>query len=432
MFGSYKAVLYALCASTYVTLGLGTFDINSKNNVAVYYGQGYNQKPLNVYCQDPTIDVIILSFVYLFPAQANGFPGLDLGNQCTGDTYPGPGWAGVNDTSKNALHKCPNIQRDLNYCRKVSPDKKFLLSLGGGTDGYQLTGASNGAKFATQLFYLFGPRQQNLVNSGYPRPFDYNNIGFSVDGFDLDIEHLSTDNAAGYKALVTQLKRLFGTVNQRFYLSASPACYVPDPNNQDMLSTVAFDILFIQFYGSYECSAARWAKENPAYKVGGPVAWAGFTFDKWTDWLSNTPSKNARLFLGLPGSKAAADPGYAISVASASNLANAYYCRPNFGGISIWEATTADTSISKGKTYYQNLKGALQTASSNAARCSTDGMAMFPISMDNRCGVSGNTNFGTACQNQCCSQYGYCGQGDAYCGLGSCQPGYGSCDEDDE
>lgn len=322
-----------------------------------------------MYCREPTIDVIILSFVHLFPAQANGYPGLDLGNQCTGDTYPGPGWAGVNDPSKNALHKCPNIQRDLAYCRKVSPDKKFLLSLGGGTNDYQLAGASNGVKFAQQLFYIFGPRQQNLVNSGIPRPFDYNNVGFSVDGFDMDIEHLSTDNATGYKALVKELKRLFGTVNQKMYLSASPACYVPDPNNQDMLSTVAFDLLFIQFYGSYECSAARWAKENPAYKVGGPFAYAGFTFDKWTDYLATTPSKNARLLIGLPGSTAAADPGFAIPVSSASNLANAYYCRPNFGGYSIWQATAADASVSQGKTYYQNLKAALQTASMNTSRC---------------------------------------------------------------
>lgn len=37
MLGYYKGVLYALCVSTFVTLGLGAFDINSKNNVAVYY-----------------------------------------------------------------------------------------------------------------------------------------------------------------------------------------------------------------------------------------------------------------------------------------------------------------------------------------------------------------------------------------------------------
>ncbi|KAI0153374.1 chitin recognition protein [Pestalotiopsis sp. NC0098] len=435
-----KAVLYALCASTHFALGLGAFSITSKNNMAVYYGQGYNQQPLNVYCQDPAIDVIILSFVNLFPENANGYPGLDLGNQCSGDTYPGPGYNGVNNASANALHKCPNIQRDLNYCRKISPDKKFILSLGGGTIDYQLTGKTNGIKLATQLFYIFGPQQANLIASGIPRPFDFNGAEFSVDGFDLDIEHPSNDNSAGYIALVKELKRLFGTNKSKtFYLTASPACYYPDDNNESMLSNVAFDMLFIQFYGSLPCSSARWAAENPRYKVGGPVAYAGFTFDQWTSWLSGLPSQNARLFIGLPGAKQDADPGYAIPVSSASNLANAYYCRPNFGGISIWEATGATASVNGGKNYYQNLKAALLTASSNTTRCATDGTATFPISKNARCGVSGSAYFGTVCpSNQCCSQYGYCGTDPAYCQVPSddgltlyCQPGYGTCDEDD-
>lgn len=338
-----------------------------------------------MYCQDPAIDVIILSFVNLFPENANGYPGLDLGNQCSGDTYPGPGYNGVNNASANALHKCPNIQRDLNYCRKVSPDKKFILSLGGGTIDYQLTGKNNGIKLATQLFYIFGPQQANLIASGIPRPFDFNGAEFSVDGFDLDIEHPSNDNSAGYIALVKELKRLFGTNKSKtFYLTASPACYYPDDNNESMLSNVAFDMLFIQFYGSLPCSSARWAAENPRYKVGGPVAYAGFTFDQWTSWLSGLPSQNARLFIGLPGAKQDADPGYAIPVSSASNLANAYYCRPNFGGISIWEATGATASVNGGKNYYQNLKAALLTASSNTTRCAVS-HAPFQIPIDDVC-----------------------------------------------
>ncbi|KAK9418821.1 hypothetical protein SUNI508_07593 [Seiridium unicorne] len=363
-----KGLLNAVCLALYCSSALAAFNVNSKNNVAVYYGQGPGQKPLAIYCADKSIDIIILSFIHLFPAQANGYPGLNLGNQCSDETYPGPGYGGKNDPSKNQLLKCPNIQRDLNYCRAKYPSKKILLSLGGGTNGYQLTGASDGTNLATQLWNLFGPRQQSLVNRGIPRPFDYNNIGFSVDGFDLDIEHPSTDKSAGYKALVTELKRLFGTANSQFYLTASPQCVVPDANMKDMLSTVAFDLVFIQFYNTWRCSARRWIVENPLYQPGGPVAWAGFTYGNWTNWLANTPSKNARLFLSLPGSATAADKGYQVTLRGENSIANAYYCRPNFGGISVWDATYASANMHGTRNFYQNAKVILNVASANASR----------------------------------------------------------------
>ncbi|KAK9790302.1 hypothetical protein SCARD494_08608 [Seiridium cardinale] len=407
-----KGLLNAVCFALYCSSALAAFDINSKNNVAVYYGQGPDQKPLAIYCADKSIDIIILSFIHLFPAQANGYPGLNLGNQCSGETYPGPGYGGKNDPSKNQLLKCPNIQHDLNYCRAKYPSKKILLSLGGGTNGYQLTGASDGTNLATQLWNLFGPRQQRLVNRGIPRPFDYNNIGFSVDGFDLDIEHPSTNKSAGYKALVTELKRLFRTANSQFYLTASPQCVVPDANMKDMLSTVAFDLVFIQFYNTWKCSARRWIVENPLYQPGGPVAWAGFTYGNWTNWLANTPSKHARLFLSLPGSAAAANKGYEVTLRGENSIANAYYCRPNFGGISVWDATYASANMHGTRNFYQNTKVILNVASANASRCATDGTATFPITRNSRCGIDtygGSPGvFGTTCYtDQCCSANGW-------------------------
>lgn len=314
--------------------------------------------------------MIVLSFVHLFPAQANGYPGINFGNQCGSETYPGPGYNGVNDPTKNTLLKCPNIQRDLYYCRAKRPDLKILLSLGGGTNAYQLTGALDGIKLATQLWAVFGPRQQSLVNRGLPRPFDYKKIGFSVDGFDLDIEHPSLDKSAGYNALVTELKRLYSTASSgKFYLTASPQCIVPDPNLKGVLSTAVFDMIFIQFYNTQQCSARRWALANPQYTVGGPFAWAGFTYDNWTTYLQTTPSKNARLFIGLPGSNASAISNQVLTVKAANNLLNAYYCRPNFGGVSIWEATSAASNIYGTRNFYQNMKVVLQAAAAGASRC---------------------------------------------------------------
>ncbi|KAI0137659.1 carbohydrate-binding module family 18 protein [Hypoxylon sp. NC0597] len=452
------ALLFTL-VSTLTSIAHGEFNITSKNNVAVYYGQGPNQAPLSTFCADPDVDVIILSFVNLFPAQGNGFPGVNFGNQCGGNTYAGPGYNNANDATKNHLAECPDLQRDLSTCRQNN-DKKILLSLGGTTAEYQLTGAADGTNFANLLWGLFGPRTTTWVSAGNPRPFDYNNIGFSVDGFDLDIEHQPTDNWDGYIAFATQLRTNYGTApGQTFYLTASPQCVVPDANLQGVLQHSVFDMLFIQYYNTPQCSAATWAASNTDYKSGGTFNMAGFTFDTWTTWLASTPSKNARLFIGLPGSIAAANPSSMVTAAQAANLVDAYYCRDIFGGVAIWEATYAATNVVGGLNFYQSLKRALNTLSGEArpscvtpipapappyipttaystssALPPTSTSALIstpspppseaaPASADGRCG----TGVGTACgTGMCCSQYGYCGTESSYCGAG-CQKGFGVC-----
>ncbi|KLU88710.1 acidic endochitinase SE2 [Magnaporthiopsis poae ATCC 64411] len=100
-----------LLIATFLLLALpeaeAGFSLAAKTNVAVYYGQGPNQKELLQYCKEPSIDVIILSFIHLFPAQANGYPGSNFGNQCRGAVYAGPG----PDRSKNALQAdCPILR----------------------------------------------------------------------------------------------------------------------------------------------------------------------------------------------------------------------------------------------------------------------------------------------------------------------------------
>ncbi|KAH8660139.1 glycoside hydrolase superfamily [Xylariales sp. PMI_506] len=353
---------------TFLTLGSlvsAIFNANSKGNVVVSYGQGPNQQRLSVYCADPTIDVIILSFVDLFPQQANGYPGINLGNQCWADTYAGPGYNGVNVPANNRLYKCPNIQQDLNQCRTTS-NTKFLLSLGGATTAYQLTGAQDGTQLANLLWNMFGPYNATWVQQGGPRPFDYNGAAFSVDGFDLDIEHASTDSSAGYKALTSTLRSLYSSsASGTFYLTASPQCVVPDANLGAVIAATKFDLLFIQFYNTAQCSARTWADANPSYQPGGTFNTAGFTYSTWTTWLANTPSKNAMLFLGLPGSADAANTGMSVSVTQAQNLIDAYYCSSNFGGVAVWDATYAASNVASGYNFYQNMKNNLNTAASD-------------------------------------------------------------------
>ncbi|KAI1496354.1 carbohydrate-binding module family 18 protein [Biscogniauxia marginata] len=447
--------LAAACCSV---ASAAAFNAASKNNVAVYYGQGPSQKPLSTYCADPSIDIIILSFVNLFPQQANGYPGINLGNQCTEKTYPGPGYNGTESRpADDHLPQCPDLQRDLATCRKKSADKKILLSLGGATPEYQLTGTADGEAFATMLWSMFGPRQKSWADEGLPRPFDDGTAAFSVDGFDLDIEHPSVDNSAGYKALVAKLRSLYATAKgTTFYLTASPQCVVPDANMAEILKSTVFDMVFVQFYNTPECSARRWADANSksSNKPRGSSSSssdpdpAGFTFDAWADFLagagggssggggsssssssSSSKARQTRLYIGLSGSASAgAGAGNNVSPAQARALAAAFYCRPAFGGVAVWDATYAGANVEAGtgRNFYQAAKDALLAIDADPeADCSVSkGIPRArPQSTGGRCG----NGFGMACgSGGCCSQWGWCGTGNDHCGSG-CQSGFGNC-----
>jgi chitinase len=131
--------------------------------------------------------VIPIGFVDVFPAQGNGFPGTNFGNQCWGApyVYPGPG----SNPSLNQLQsECPNLAADIPICQSTY-SKKIILSLGGASRTYQLTTASEGAAFADFLWGAFGPQTPTWVANKLPRPFDGpSGQAVEVDGFDFDIE----------------------------------------------------------------------------------------------------------------------------------------------------------------------------------------------------------------------------------------------------
>lgn len=154
-------------------------------------GQGPDQLGLLHYCQQPEIDAIALSFVYLFPAQANGYPATNFGNQCSGAVYAGPGYNGVlNSTADGLQSSCPQLAADMATCQRTY-QKKILLALGGDDGDYDLSGATDGVYFANLLFGMFGPRNNIWVKAGLPRPLDVpgDTAGSAVDGYTLDIEH---------------------------------------------------------------------------------------------------------------------------------------------------------------------------------------------------------------------------------------------------
>ncbi|TDZ13372.1 putative endochitinase [Colletotrichum spinosum] len=387
------------------------FDPTSKNNVVVYYGQGPNQGDLINQCQQPEIDVIVLSFVHLFPAQANGFPGTNFGNRCGGQVYPGPGFNGVNDPSRDQLQSnCPSLNAQIPVCQQQY-GKKILLSLGGGVTTYQLTGRNEGELLATYLWHMFGPKSPDWTG---PRPFD-------------------NDNSEGYIALVRLLRSLFQSASKPYYLTGAPQCIVPDANMAAMISATQFDMIFVQFYNTPSCSAATWAAANPSYAAGQPYQEAGFTYDAWAQWLSNTPSRDAKIYITLPASPDAASDGNYITPEQTKSLVGAFYCRPSFGGIAVWEATRGDNNPYNGKSFQAVMKDLLVAAAATGCENSgpspdpstNPGSNPNPPTNPGQSGACGQ-GVGSCGSGYCCSKYGYCGTGTDYCG-DECQPAFGTC-----
>ncbi|EGY15674.1 chitinase [Verticillium dahliae VdLs.17] len=360
---------------------LAKFCAESKNNVVLYWGQGPNQLDLIHYCQQSHVDVIILSFVHLFPAQANGFLGINFGNQCGRAVFPGPGFHGVNEPRRDALlANCPAINAQIPVCQQTY-GKKIILSVGGGMLSYQLTGIQEADLLADQLWVMFGPRNETLVAQGVPRPLDFK---------DQAVE-----------------------------------CIVPDANMASMISAAAFDIIFIQFYNTPHCSAASWAKAN-------------------TSWLSDTPSKDAAIYITLPGSPEAANLENYISPYQAGNLINSFYCRSKFGGMAVWEATYSENNRQHGYTYHAFLKKHLVAVGNYPGGCrvgqqcddslqdrlipSRQTQAVKPSPSATPVGEAPNCgpSKGVCSGGECCSQYNYCGLTEAHCGSG-CQGLFGHC-----
>lgn len=358
------------------------------------------------------------------------------------------------------MTSCPTINADIPICQ-AQYGKKIILSLGGGLQTYQLTGAADGVAFADFLWGAFGPQDAAWIKAGKPRPFDgTDGTAVVVDGFDFDIEFPSTDNAAGYIAMINRLRTLFNSyTGKQFLITGAPQCATPDANMNSMIVAAQFDILFIQFYNTGYCSARKYIDTG-----------VGFTYNAWTALLAGTASANAKIYIGLPGSATAAGSysstnSYYLTPKEVATLVSAFYCDAHFGGIMIWEATYAESSVTDGLPYYQSVKNVLlaqDTSSSSScgtaksstlssAKSSTistlktiasssipSGVASTSktttsatsqssssviISTDGSCGSSN----GKTCPNSlCCSQYGYCGSGTAYC-TNNCQSKYGLC-----
>jgi len=204
--------------------------------------------------------------------------------------------------------------------------KKILISIGGSTDTYAgFNSPTEADAFAYQIWNMFGS------GWSYYRPFGE----AVVDGFDLDIE---TRSVNFYEDFASRLRTLFeADTKKKYFLTAAPQCMNPDQHLETVLSKVAFDAIFVQFYNNPSCAASQWkAKGHPQ------LTNAGFNFGMWNKWVAtNSKNKNLKVFMALPAGPKVAPAGGYVSKTVAGNIIADLARFPTFGGVAIWDASEA-------------------------------------------------------------------------------------------
>ncbi|KAI7854286.1 glycoside hydrolase superfamily [Circinella umbellata] len=273
-------------------------------NVVSYWGQNSagsadSQASLAEYCDDIS-DILIIGFITNF--NVGDLPSLNVANACEGTTFEG-----------TALLQCEHIGKDIKTCQDKG--KKVLLSLGGASGAYGFTNDDQGITFAKTMWDLFGAGDSNT------RPFG----DAVIDGFDLDIEG---GGSTGYTAFVKELRNLFKKDSSKdYYITAAPQCPFPDAMLGEVLDEADIDAVNVQFYNNY-CST---------------TSGSNFNFATWDEWAQNkAKNKNAKVFLGIPGSESAANTGYIPfdELKSVVDQVSSSY-KKSFGGITIWDASQA-------------------------------------------------------------------------------------------
>nr|AIT18876.1 chitinase [Beauveria bassiana] len=340
--------LFTALAAAGVAAAAGT---NAKFNA--YWGQsGPPNESLRQRC-DEGADYISLSFVTSSPEKNpdTGYPGINFAAHCWADVFE------VNGKKSKLFSHCGTIKDDLQYCR----DKgiKMLLAIGGewneNTADYRVTTEEKGREFADFLWKAFGPHDPSWPG---PRPFDKSAIEHSaIDGFDFDLE-LPKENGKHFDnkpwiAMIDQFRKLSKDV----FITGAPQCPTADEwfSMKEMIQKAQFDALFIQFYNNPGCDLKN----------------ANFNYKMWEDIIARSDkSKNAKLFVGIPASDAAASSGY-IAPKDLEKIICSIAKKPSFGGISIWDMFKGLENVVDGKSFNEHVKDILSKCGKQTATSTT-------------------------------------------------------------
>jgi chitinase len=156
--------------------------------------------------------------------------------------------------------------------------------------------------------------------------------------------------------MINKLRGFFG-YSTNYVITGAPQCPLSDAFFQmkDMIVGAQFDILWIQFYNNPSCDGVN----------------GGFNFDDWVAFLRGTKSSHAKLYIGLPGSPAAAGSGY-LDEAALKAILDKYATRPAFGGVMLWDAYFGTENKAESNTpYVEVVRSILATVSASTSTTST-------------------------------------------------------------
>ncbi|KAH8121033.1 chitinase [Trichoderma asperellum] len=367
-------------------------------NVVYWGGTNNESDDLSTYCT-PTagIDILVLSFLDIYGATGN-IPAGNIGNSC---------YIGTN----GAPQLCDDLAASIASCQAAGI--KIILSLGGAAGSYSLQSQSQAVAIGQYLWEAYG----NSGSTSVQRPFG----NVFVNGWDFDLE-LNSGNEY-YQYLISTLRSNFASdPKNSYYITGAPQCPLPEPNMGEIISTSQFDYLWIQFYNNN-----AYAPDPCSLGLPGD---APFNYNNWTSFIATTPSKNAKLFIGVPANTLAANgnSGGAVYYASPSQLASIVAntkSSPDFGGIMMWDAGYSDANVNNGCNYAQEAKNILLTGApcggspppvSSSTPTST-ARTTKPATSTSSASGTGPTGGGTV------PQWGQCG-GEGYTGPTQCVSPY--------
>ena len=330
-FTSFGLMAGAALAAPYSHLSRGA---TAGQNV-VYWGQNgggtIENNDLSAYCTTTSgIDVIVLAFLYQY---GNGvtIPSGGLGQSCTISTA-------------GEAQNCANVISSIAKCQSLGI--KVILSLGGAVGGYSLTSQTEAEHIGQYLWDSYG----NSGNTAVARPFG----DLFVNGWDFDIE--VNKGSDYYQYLISTLRSNFAKdPKNTYYITGAPQCPIPEPNMGEIIATSQFDYLFVQFYN------------NNNYTYPCALGFNGDAASNYNQWVANItggPSKNAKIFIGVPAAPLAANGApsgeeYYITPTQLSTLVSEYKTDSHFGGIMLWSAGFSDSNVENGCTYAQEAHAIL-------------------------------------------------------------------------
>lgn len=297
----------------------------------VYWGQNgggiVENNDLATYCSSSSgIDIIVLAFLYEW-GNGNTIPSGTIGQSC----YISTSGEGQN---------CDDLAKAIDTCK--ANGIKVILSLGGASGAYSLQSQEQAETIGQNLWDAYG----NAGNGSVPRPFG----STFVNGWDFDIEANSGNQY--YQYLIAKLRSNFASdPSNTYYITGAPQCPIPEPNMNVIITNSQFDYLWIQFYNNPGCSVNT-----------------NINYNDWKTNIANTPSANAKLFIGVPASPLGAtgtESGaqYYLQPSALASLVNQYKSDAAFGGVMMWDAGFSDSNVNNGCTYAQEAKHILTTGS---------------------------------------------------------------------